>query len=82
MSVGGVAMAFYTSWRLSMLACTTVGPIMHVTQAYAQWSREQAAHTEGRSSQSSAHRDYGRKLLQGVAELKRRLPDDRTPPAS
>ncbi|EGB09624.1 hypothetical protein AURANDRAFT_24064 [Aureococcus anophagefferens] len=39
--VGGVAMAFYTSWRLSMLAFTTVGPIMHVTQAYAQWSREQ-----------------------------------------
>ncbi|KAJ8600755.1 hypothetical protein CTAYLR_006089 [Chrysophaeum taylorii] len=38
---GGVAMAFYTSWRLSMLAFTTVGPIMHITQAYAAWSREQ-----------------------------------------
>ena len=41
---------------------------------------EQVAHTEGRSSQSLAHRDYGRKLLQVVADLKRRLPDDRTPP--
>jgi len=39
--VGGVAMAFATSWRLSMLAFTTVGPILHLTQAYAQWSREQ-----------------------------------------
>ena len=39
--IGGVAMAFYTSWRLSMLAFTTVGPIVHVTQAYAQWSRDQ-----------------------------------------
>lgn len=39
--LGGIAMAFYTSWRLSMLAFTTVGPIMHVTQAYAEWSREQ-----------------------------------------
>lgn len=39
--IGGVAMAFYTSWRLSMLAFTTVGPIVHVTQAYALWSRDQ-----------------------------------------
>ena len=38
---GGIFMAFYTSWRLSMLAFTTVGPIMQITQAYASWSREQ-----------------------------------------
>lgn len=39
--VGSVSMAFYTSWRLSMLAFTTVGPIMHITTAYATWSKEQ-----------------------------------------
>ena len=35
---GGVIMCFYTSWRLSMLAFTTVLPIMHVTESYAKWS--------------------------------------------
>ena len=32
-------MAFYTSWRLSVLAFCVIGPIMYVTQVYAQWSR-------------------------------------------
>ena len=36
---GGVSMCFYTSWRLSMLAFATVGPVVHVTQVYAQWSQ-------------------------------------------
>ena len=36
--VGGVVMCFITSWRLSMLAFTTVLPIMHVTESYAKWS--------------------------------------------
>lgn len=36
--VGGVVMCFATSWRLSMLAFTTVLPIMHVTRSYAKWS--------------------------------------------
>mmetsp|Transcript_25777 Transcript_25777/g.38159 ORF Transcript_25777/g.38159 Transcript_25777/m.38159 type:complete len:725 (+) Transcript_25777:119-2293(+) len=36
--VGGVVLCFYTSWRLSMLAFTTVGPIVHITQVYARWS--------------------------------------------
>ena len=31
-------MCFYTSWQLSMLAFTTIGPIVHVTQVYARWS--------------------------------------------
>jgi len=35
---GGLVMCFVTSWRLSMLAFTTVLPIMHITQTYAQWS--------------------------------------------
>lgn len=37
--IGGFTMAFYTSWRLSILAFCTIGPIMHVTQVYAQWSQ-------------------------------------------
>jgi len=36
--VGGVVMCFVVSWRLSMLAFTTVMPIMHVTRSYAEWS--------------------------------------------
>lgn len=35
---GGIGMCFYTSWQLSMLAFTTIGPIVHVTQVYARWS--------------------------------------------
>eukprot|EP00903_Cladosiphon_okamuranus_P007815 g7561.t1 len=37
--VGGMVMCFATSWRLSMLAFTTVGPIYHITQRYAKWSQ-------------------------------------------
>lgn len=37
--VGGMALCFSTSWRLSMLAFTTVGPIVHITQVYADWSK-------------------------------------------
>mmetsp|Transcript_50662 Transcript_50662/g.126127 ORF Transcript_50662/g.126127 Transcript_50662/m.126127 type:complete len:946 (+) Transcript_50662:91-2928(+) len=37
--IGGVALCFYTSWRLSMLAFTTVGPIITITQVYAAWSQ-------------------------------------------
>ena len=36
--IGGVVMCFITSWRLSMLAFTTILPIMHVTEVYAKWS--------------------------------------------
>lgn len=35
---GGITMCFITSWRLSMVAYTTVLPIMHATEAYAKWS--------------------------------------------
>eukprot|EP00953_Heterococcus_sp_UTEX-ZZ885_P026057 14117-Heterococcus_DN1.PRE.1 len=37
---GGVIMCFATSWRLSMLAFTTVAPIIQITQAYASFSRK------------------------------------------
>ena len=37
--LGGVAMCFCTSWRLSMLAFTTVGPVMVITETYAVWSQ-------------------------------------------
>ena len=36
--LGGVIMCFVTSWRLSMLAFTTILPMMHVTSVYADWS--------------------------------------------
>ncbi|CAM9778122.1 unnamed protein product [Chrysoparadoxa australica] len=38
--IGGVTLCFITSWRLSMLAFTTMGPVIHITQVYAQWSRD------------------------------------------
>jgi ATP-binding cassette subfamily B protein len=37
--IGGLVMCFYTSWRLSMLAFTTIGPIVYLTNTYAKWSR-------------------------------------------
>ena len=37
--LGGICLCFFTSWRLSMLAFTTVGPIIHVTQVYSAWSQ-------------------------------------------
>lgn len=37
--VGGITMCFLTSWRLSMLAFTTILPMMHITGVYADWSR-------------------------------------------
>ena len=44
--------------------------VAHVVQVRV----EQVAHTEGRSSQRCAHRDYGKKLFRVVSELKKRLP--------
>lgn len=38
--VGGLVMCFVTSWRLSILAITSIGPIIQITQAYAKWSRQ------------------------------------------
>lgn len=37
--LGGIVLCFLTSWRLSILAFTTIGPIVHVTQIYAKWSQ-------------------------------------------
>merc|ERR1719424_562318 len=36
---GGVVMCFNTSWRLSMLAFTTILPMIHITGVYADWSK-------------------------------------------
>jgi len=36
---GGIGMCFYTSWRLSLLAFVTVGPIIYITRVYAAWSQ-------------------------------------------
>eukprot|EP00048_Salpingoeca_helianthica_P017049 m.235427 g.235427 ORF g.235427 m.235427 type:complete len:701 (+) comp20065_c0_seq1:721-2823(+) len=38
--IGGIAMCFYTSWRLSMLAFTMVAPVVYCTKVYAEWSRK------------------------------------------
>jgi ATP-binding cassette subfamily B protein len=37
---GGLAMCLWTSWRLSMLAFTSIGPIIYITAIYAVWSRQ------------------------------------------
>ena len=36
---GGLIMCFITSWRLSMLAFTTVAPVLFLTGQYAKWSK-------------------------------------------
>lgn len=38
--IGGLIMIMVTSWRLSILALTTVGPIMLILHSYSKWSRE------------------------------------------
>lgn len=38
--VGGMALAFKTSWRLSILALTVVPPITYIYRQYAQWGRK------------------------------------------
>jgi len=37
--VGGLFMCLYTSWRLSVLAFTTIGPITLMYRIYSKWSR-------------------------------------------
>ncbi|CAK9204177.1 unnamed protein product [Sphagnum jensenii] len=37
---GGFLMCFIISWKLSMLAFTTMAPIMQITAVYSRWSRE------------------------------------------
>lgn len=38
--VGAFILCFSISWKLSMLAFTTMAPIMHITAVYSRWSRE------------------------------------------
>lgn len=38
--VGGLAMCLATSWRLSMLAFTSIFPVLVVTAVYAEWSSQ------------------------------------------
>jgi len=40
--IGGMAMCFIKSYRLSMLAFVTIGPISYLWEQYAQWSRKLA----------------------------------------
>ena len=39
MLFGGLGMCAYTSWKLSMIALTSIGPIIFITAVYANWSR-------------------------------------------
>ena len=38
--VGGILLCFLTSWKLSILAFTTMAPILHITAVYSRWSRD------------------------------------------
>lgn len=37
--VGGLAMCFLTSWRLTLLAFTTIGPIGLIYRTFLEWYR-------------------------------------------
>jgi ATP-binding cassette subfamily B protein len=37
--VGGLVMCMLTSWRLTVLAFTTIGPIVYVNKSYASWAQ-------------------------------------------
>eukprot|EP00922_Rhytidocystis_sp_ex-Travisia-forbesii_P036110 GHVS01053587.1.p1 GENE.GHVS01053587.1~~GHVS01053587.1.p1 ORF type:complete len:1269 (+),score=222.60 GHVS01053587.1:495-3809(+) len=37
--LGGLVLCLYTSWKLTVLAFTSIGPIMYLTGLYSQWSR-------------------------------------------
>ncbi|CEL94100.1 unnamed protein product [Vitrella brassicaformis CCMP3155] len=38
--LGGLVMCCYTSWKLTVLAFTSIGPIIYLTGLYARWSRK------------------------------------------
>mmetsp|Transcript_11885 Transcript_11885/g.26414 ORF Transcript_11885/g.26414 Transcript_11885/m.26414 type:complete len:934 (+) Transcript_11885:2-2803(+) len=38
--VGGLIMCFATSWKLTVLAFSLIGPVVYVTGLYARWSRD------------------------------------------
>jgi ABC-type multidrug transport system fused ATPase/permease subunit len=40
--IGGMVMCFFKSYRLSMLAFVTIGPISYLWEQYAQWSKKLA----------------------------------------
>ncbi len=39
MFCGGLVLCFVTSWRLGVLAFTSISPIVQITRAYAEWSK-------------------------------------------
>eukprot|EP00930_Biecheleria_cincta_P033732 TRINITY_DN23363_c0_g1_i1.p1 TRINITY_DN23363_c0_g1~~TRINITY_DN23363_c0_g1_i1.p1 ORF type:complete len:1001 (+),score=177.30 TRINITY_DN23363_c0_g1_i1:317-3004(+) len=38
--VGGLVMCFRTSWKLTMLCFSMIGPVLYMTQAFAEWSAD------------------------------------------
>jgi len=38
--IGGLFMCLFTSWKLTVLAATMIGPVVYLTGVYAKWSKE------------------------------------------
>merc|ERR1719310_1827554 len=38
--VGGAFMCLLTSWKLTVLVSTLIGPVIYLTRLYATWSRQ------------------------------------------
>lgn len=38
--IGGLLMCFWSSWKLTTVAATMIGPIIYITRVYAKWSRK------------------------------------------
>ncbi|CAK9095213.1 unnamed protein product [Durusdinium trenchii] len=38
--VGGLFMCLFTSWKLTVLAATMIGPVVYLTGVYARWSKQ------------------------------------------
>jgi len=38
--IGGLFMCLFTSWKLTVLACTLIGPVIYLTRLYAIWSKK------------------------------------------
>mmetsp|Transcript_26643 Transcript_26643/g.57894 ORF Transcript_26643/g.57894 Transcript_26643/m.57894 type:complete len:1023 (-) Transcript_26643:20-3088(-) len=52
--IGGSIMCFYTSWRLTMLALTMIGPVIYLTGIYAAWSKSLNARVRAALGDSNA----------------------------
>ena len=42
--IGGLFMCLFTSWKLTVLAATMIGPVVYLTGVYAKWSKSFGCH--------------------------------------